>query len=180
MIVSNAQISELNAVLAAGIPVFVVAYFAARLVPDNFADLEQPPELKVPETWRSSWRHWLVDTTNPRWTGQRNIEMDADFQTRSDRNLAVTAPSGIMASLFSIALAPHPVGRYFTAVSVVLFALLVSSVLISATQASMLRLQLSKRGESSTDPFMGIVKVWIAATATSALGVGLALLVIVP
>jgi hypothetical protein len=61
LIVSSAAVDDLNTLLATGIPDFVVAYFAARAMPDNFAERDEPPTLKVPKAWRDGWRRWLVD-----------------------------------------------------------------------------------------------------------------------
>ena len=180
MIVSNTAVSDLNTVRAAGIPVFVVAYFAAHSVPDNVADLDEPPVLQVPEPWSEEVatlsrrrRRTHVDTRAHHRDGTR---LPDPLRPEPDHD----RPDGPDGLVVRDRIRRRCGARYLTAASVVLFALLVSSIMISATQVTMLRLQLSEAGKDSTDPFHGIVKAWLAACATTVAAVLLAVLVVLP
>jgi len=121
----------------------------------------------------------LIKLTRPTFRGT-DIATGPDFRTRSDRNLSLLAPAGLLASLFAVGLAGSSVGRRLSGLSLVLFALLVGAVIISTSQATMVRLQPSRLARGSTAAFVGVLKAWVGSAAALVLSVVLALLVVLP
>jgi hypothetical protein len=182
------HVFDLGVALTTGFPVIAVAYYAARLLPDEFADMsDDSRRVLVPPAWAKGIRGWLVRlfarvpqdfrTSSAPWLPMHKYAQGADA------GFLVGFLLGLLLGLASLTFERFCwVARPTCAISLVVFVLIATNLANFVTQTMAVRS--TRRNEALGDeaadpsyvPFMSIVHTTVTARLTqiSALAIAVA------
>jgi hypothetical protein len=154
MIFTDAQLADLTIAMTGGYPVVAVAFYAARVGPDDLSNIpEEQKRISIPPQWLKGIRWTLLSHSTPIFEaagdGDAAMPMGEDFKVSADRVFLWRFLTGLTISLGALVLRNWPVASHLCcAAALILFVATANTFVYFVTQTAMLRLATSQR----TDP----------------------------